>query len=286
MKTALAVVASLVGVWAVGTIVFRIRERRLRKPVAAKLKGPPANKLDLPAVDLAEHQQDRVCLVYWNDRAMAWQFPRRKEDIRTIPFANIRGWGLDANLHILLIETEKRGYGWQFRRTRRVAVLLSQLAWAIKAGAPHDVATGQEVGDRIQHQLGPLMREKSIPLDDPRAADVLASLPREDLPLVVPAQVEARPPPPLSSWTACPDCGGALVFLPDRRAADCAGCRLVWCDPNLGPLTVEIGPDEGKLVGTESRPALMSYEIQAGEHEKVRGFIRRPRPSETPFPLP
>lgn len=154
MKTALLVIAGVLVLWFVAAQIGRWRQRRRRRPVIEALGEKPFTVLDLAAVDLMEHEHDRVCLAYWTTRAMAWQFTRRPELVRTIRFDALAGVALDPNLLVLAIETQDgRHHAWQFRRAR--TRLYERLLAAIREARP-DAGRGDTLLREIQDEIGPL----------------------------------------------------------------------------------------------------------------------------------
>lgn len=155
MKPLLLIVASLFVVWFVAAQFGRRAERRRRRPVVEALGGHPSTKLDLAAADLMELVHDRICLVYWTEQAMAWQYTRRQNLISVIRFDDIAGVALDPNILVLAIETnDGRHHAWQFRQSG--ARLCSSLMAAIGKACP-DSGRGTPLLQEVRSEIGPLL---------------------------------------------------------------------------------------------------------------------------------
>lgn len=157
MKAFLLILASLLVLWFVVAQVGGRREKRRRRPVVEVLGGSPATKLDLPAADLMELVHDRICLVYWTEQAMAWQYTRRQDVIGVIRFDEIAGIAFDPNILVLAVETnDGRHHAWQFRRSG--ARLCSGLTGAIGRARP-DCGWGTPLLQQVRTEIGPLLWE-------------------------------------------------------------------------------------------------------------------------------
>jgi len=155
MKTFLLILAGILALWFVYAQVGNWRERRRRRPVKEALGGSPATVLDLAAADLMELHHDRVCLLYWTDRAMAWQYTRRQDVVRVIPFDEIAGVALDPDLLVLAIETKDgRHHAWQFRRSP--TKLYQRLVGAIGQARPNSWK-GDALLRQVRGEIGPLL---------------------------------------------------------------------------------------------------------------------------------
>jgi hypothetical protein len=150
----LLILGGLLLLWFVVAQVGRSRERRRRRPVKEALGASPATALDLPAVDLMERDHDRVCLVYWTDRAMAWQYSRRLDVIRVIRFDEITGLAIDPSILVMAVGTaDGKHYAWQFDRSS--ARLVPRLTSAIGKARPAS-GKGDSLLREIRGEIGPL----------------------------------------------------------------------------------------------------------------------------------
>lgn len=93
--------------------------------------------------------------MYWTEHAMAWQYTRRQDVIRTVRFEELSRVAFDQNAHVLAIETKSGElHAWQFRAS---ATKLDRYLLGAIAKARPGVSGGDELFQRIKGEIGPLV---------------------------------------------------------------------------------------------------------------------------------
>lgn len=93
--------------------------------------------------------------------------------------------------------------------------------------------------------------------------------------------VSTLPGRPVATWSACPQCGKALVLF--ESMADCSGCRRIWCDGEVEPV---LDRESGQLVGSRRRVPLLQSDFETGRWQQPAAFLRGPYKAGYSPPLP